>query len=163
MGRFIGTRPTAQSSFNVLVPPPFGNFWICPWWACGELQKDKKHRQEVEQMEIFVPPVIETLGLWTPYACHVLKSTAAESTLQEGLPQYHCLSKPVIEISVKLFSFNAKMVLSFLISTQRHNDHKFVLLLLLQSGDFCFVLLCFHCLKTKKHDWNAQCDLHVYC
>lgn len=54
----------------------------------GEMAKDEKHRQLVEDNGgIFIPLVVESFGLWTPFAKKILRSIAARTTIRNGLEE----------------------------------------------------------------------------
>ena len=83
--------------------------------AAGEAEKDAKHRSSVEQGGgRFVPFVVESLGLWSPYARPMLKRIASRSTFKNGLSSSAAQRNLLEQLSVTLFSYNAKMILNFM-------------------------------------------------
>ena len=77
----------------------------------GEVAKDTKHQEVVERSGAsFVPLVVETLGAWT----NMLKSIAARSTIKNGLSVSAAFRNLLQQLSVKLYSYNAKMILHHL-------------------------------------------------
>ena len=74
--------------------------------ASGEAEKDAKHRPSV-------PLVVESLGLWSPYARSMLRSIASRSTFKNGLSSSTAQKSLLEQLSVKLFSYNDKMILNF--------------------------------------------------
>ena len=79
---FANGRPTF---FDVSVRSPLtlGNINIAsqqPGWAglCGEIEKENIHANSVEQSGgAFIPLVVETFGLWTPFARQQLRKIAS--------------------------------------------------------------------------------------
>ena len=83
--------------------------------ASGEAEKDAKHHPSVEQVGgRFVPLMVESLGLWSPYARYMLRSIASRSTFKNDLSSSAAQKNPLEQLSVKLFSYNAKMILNYL-------------------------------------------------
>ncbi len=81
----------------------------------GEAQKDQKHKALVEEAgAIFTPLVTETLGVWSPFAKATLKNIAARSTVRNGLSPSTAYQNLMQQLSIKLFSYNAKMILNHL-------------------------------------------------
>ena len=85
----------------------------------GEMRKDDKYEAIVgREGAVFVPLVVETLGVWTPFAKRTLKSIAARTTIKNGLSSASAYRNLIMQLSTKLFSFNAKMMLNHLSVTQ---------------------------------------------
>lgn len=85
----------------------------------GESTKDEKYEALVERAgATFVPLVVETFGVWTPFAKRILKSIAARSIIKNGLPQSIAYKNLIEQLSIKLYSYNTKMILSYLQVTQ---------------------------------------------
>ena len=51
----------------------------------GEASKDEKMVERAGA--VFVPLVVETMGVWTPFTKKALKSIASRSTIRNGLSQ----------------------------------------------------------------------------
>lgn len=85
----------------------------------GEASKDEKYELIVERAgAVFVPLVVETLGVWTPFARSTLKSIAARTTIRNGLSPSVAYRNLIEQLSVRLFSYNSKMILNYLQATQ---------------------------------------------
>jgi len=55
--------------------------------AAGEVAKDEKHLAAVEKVgSDFIPLVVETLGVWTPFALKMLYVVTDRSTPRSGVP-----------------------------------------------------------------------------
>ena len=71
----------------------------------GEQSKDSKYSNTVEKAGgEFVPLAVETLGLWTPFA---------RTIVHNGLPLKLADMNLIQQLSVKLWSYNAKMILHY--------------------------------------------------
>ena len=87
--------------------------------AEGELQKDNKHKEEVERSgAAFIPLVVETLGLWSSFAKTTLKNIAARTTVRNGLSRSTAYQNLLQQLSLTLFRYNSKMILNHLQMTQ---------------------------------------------
>ena len=53
-------------------------------WVSWVNVKDSKCKSSVEMLGEFVPLVVETLGLWIPFAKKILRSIASRNTLCNG-------------------------------------------------------------------------------
>ena len=85
-----------------------------PGWAGAEaeLRKDAKHRAKVEEAGgVFVPLVVEAFGRWTPFAAGVLKKIAKRGTAFSGVAPTQATNNLKQQLSVKLWLYNAKMIL----------------------------------------------------
>ena len=83
--------------------------------ARGEMQKDEKHRQLVEENGgVFIPLVVESYGLWTPFAKKTLKSIALRTIVRSGLEVKMATRNLFEQLSIKLWSYNAKIILNIL-------------------------------------------------
>ena len=79
------------------------------------MQKDEKHRQLVEENGgVFIPLVVESYGLWTPFAKKTLKSVALRTTVRSGLEVKMATRNLFEQLSIKLWSYNAKIILNIL-------------------------------------------------
>ncbi len=79
----ISVRHTMQSSSINVASMTAGSAA-----AEGEGIKDNKYVKIVEQVgAVFVPLVVETLGVWTPFAKSMLKNIATRTTIKNGLPK----------------------------------------------------------------------------
>ncbi len=76
----------------------------------GEMSKDSKHLQSVEAVGgSFYPLVVETMGPWTPFA---LRTIATRASLRSGLSEKQALKNLLQQLSIKLWSYNSKLVLN---------------------------------------------------
>ena len=76
------------------------------------MQKDEKHKQLVEENGgFFIPLVVESYWLWTPFA---LKSIALRTTVRSGLEVKMATRNLFEQLSIKLWSYNAKIILNIL-------------------------------------------------
>ena len=84
----------------------------------GEQSKDSKYANTVEKAGgEFVPLAVETLGLWTPFARKMLSQIAARTIVHNGLPLKLADKNIIQQLSVKLWSYNAKMILHLFFSS----------------------------------------------
>ena len=79
--------------------------------AAGEVAKDKKHLAAVE--EVFIPLVVETFGVWTPFPLKTLQNIADHTTPRSGVPRKVARKNLLQQLSVQLWSNNAKMILRY--------------------------------------------------
>ena len=78
----------------------------------AEMLKDARHAASVEGVGgVFSPLVVDALGLWTLFARKTLQQNAARTTVQNGLPVEEAFHNLIQQLSVKLWSFNAKKLL----------------------------------------------------
>ena len=79
--------------------------------AAGEASKDEKHQTSVEASGgSFIPLVVESLGVWTPFAKKSLKSIATRSSLGRGLSVLQAYNLLLQQLSIQLWAYNAKMI-----------------------------------------------------
>ena len=82
--------------------------------AAGEVAKDEKHLAAVEKVgSNFVPLVVETFGVWTPFALKMLHVVADCSTPRIGVPRKLARKNLLQQLSVQLWMNNAKMILHY--------------------------------------------------
>ena len=94
--------------------------------AEGERLKDIKHLTTVDTNGgTFIPLVAETLGLRSPFAKASLKTIATRSSMHSGTSEKLALKNLLEQLSVKLWSYNAKLILHYLsvCDTPRINAH----------------------------------------
>ena len=76
------------------------------------MDKDAKYDHNVSSAGcVFFPLVVETLGLWTDSSISLLCCIAARTTLRSGVSQGQAFHNLLQQLSVKLWSYNAKMLL----------------------------------------------------
>jgi len=103
----ISVRSTTQPAFISLSSTCAG---VAA--AAGELAKDEKHLAAVEKVGAnFIPLVVETFGVWTPYALRHLHIIADRTTPRSGVPPKLARRNLLQQLSVILWSYNAKMIL----------------------------------------------------
>ena len=57
--------------------------------AAGELAKDIRHQDAVEETGCdFIPLVVETFGVWSPFALRTLRITSEREELKKAEPVY---------------------------------------------------------------------------
>lgn len=79
-----------------------------------EMKKDAKYENHVRNHGgRFVPLVVESLGLWSTFATSVLHTIAERSTLKNGLTTAIAFANLMQQLSMVLWSFNAKMILNY--------------------------------------------------
>ena len=89
--------------------------------ATGELLKDSQHQATVEASGgSFIPLVVESLGLWTPFAKKTLKSIATRSAFKSGLPSHLAFKQLLQQLSSQLWAQNARMILHRLSTLPLH-------------------------------------------
>ena len=82
--------------------------------AAGEVAKDEKHLAAVEKVgSDFIPLVVETFGVWTPFALKTLQNIADRTTPRSGVPRKVARKNLLQQLSVQLWSNNAKMILRY--------------------------------------------------
>ena len=78
----------------------------------GEMEKDNKHAGSVEEVGgRFFSLVTEMLGVWTPSSLFLLRTFTEITTLHNGLSPSIAALNLMQQLSVKLWSYNAKMIL----------------------------------------------------
>ena len=55
--------------------------------------------------------VVETMGLWSPFALRTLRTIAIRASLHNGLTEKLSFKNLLQQMSVKLWCYNAKLVL----------------------------------------------------
>ena len=79
------------------------------------MAKDAKYNHNVSSTgSVFFPLVVETLGFWTDSSVSLLHRIAARTTLRSGVSCGQAFHNLVQQLSIKLWSYNAKMLLHFL-------------------------------------------------
>ena len=74
---------------------------------------DMRHAASVEATGgVFVPLVVESLGVWTPFAKKILSRIAARSIVHNRLSMVEASRNLLQQLCVKLWAYNAKMILS---------------------------------------------------
>ena len=81
----------------------------------GEADKDSHHEASVQAAGgIFIPLVVESLGLWSPHSLAVLRVIALRTTSKSGastaLAFYHFIE----QLSMCLWRYNSQMLLHHL-------------------------------------------------
>ena len=150
---FSNGRPTF---FDVSVRSPLtlGNINIAsqqPGWAglCGEIEKENIHANSVEQSGgAFIPLVVETFGLWTPFARQQLRKIASGTTINSGLSVTKATNNLLQQLSVKLWMHNARIVLTRqAMSSVLQNWIAFSFSLVCYNCHFViFLFFCYFCL-----------------
>ena len=99
---------------NSLQPSYLVQAGTCPGAAAaaGEIEKDQRHDAMVSNTGgIFHPLVVESLGLWTPNSLPVLKIIARRASCLNNAGISRSICNLHQQLSVKLWLYNAKMVL----------------------------------------------------
>ena len=79
--------------------------------SAGEMNKDTKYDHSVSSAGcIFFPLVVETLGLWRDSSISLLHRIAARIALRSGASQGQAFHNLLQQLSVNLWSYNAKML-----------------------------------------------------
>jgi len=80
--------------------------------AAGELAKDERNLAAVEKVEAdYIPLVMEIFGVCTPYALHNLHIITDRTTPHSGVPPKFPSRNLLQQLSVVLWSYNAKIIL----------------------------------------------------
>ena len=80
--------------------------------SAGEMDKDAKYNHYVSSAGcVFFSLVVETLGLWTDSSVSLLRRIAARTTLRSGFSQGQAFHNLLQQFLIKLWSYNAKMLL----------------------------------------------------
>ena len=80
--------------------------------AAGELAKDLKYESDfLLGGGVFYPLVVESLGLWTSSSVSLLCCIAAHTTFCGGISPTTAFHNLIQQLSIKLWSYNAKMIL----------------------------------------------------
>ena len=81
-------------------------------FSTGEMDKDAMHNHNVSSAgSVFFPLVVESLGLWTVSGISLLRCIAAHTTLHSGVSRGQTFHNLLQQLSIKLWSYNAKMLL----------------------------------------------------
>ena len=71
--------------------------------AAGEVAKDEKHLAAVEKVgSDFIPLVVETFGVWTPFALKTLQNIADRTTPRSDVPRKVARKNLLQQLSVQL-------------------------------------------------------------
>ena len=82
--------------------------------AAVEVAKVDKHLAAVEKVgSDFFPLVVETFGVWTSFALKALQNIADRTTPHSSVPQKVAKKNLLQQLSVQLWSNNAKMILRY--------------------------------------------------
>ena len=82
--------------------------------AAGEALKDKQHENNaVAAGGQFYPLIVETFGVWTPFAGETLKDIARRTTARNGLSPKKAFNNLIQQLSICLWRYNAKTVLRY--------------------------------------------------
>ena len=82
--------------------------------AAGELAKDQRHQDAVEEAGCdFVPLVVETFGFWLPFALQTLRTIAERTTARSGASTKQARKHLLQQLSVSLWTNNARMILRY--------------------------------------------------
>ena len=78
----------------------------------GVIEKDDRHDSMVTLSGgLFYPIVVETFGTWSPYSLEVIKTIARKMSLVSSLLISKIVCNIHEQLSVRLWQYNAKMVL----------------------------------------------------
>ena len=78
----------------------------------GEREKDSSYKDIVsENGGVFYPLVVESLGLWSPSSLQTLKSICRRTTFHRHLTMSQAMSYFHQRLSIKLWLYNAKIIL----------------------------------------------------
>ena len=87
---------------------------ISPYIAAGEMVKDEKHLAAVEKVgSDFIPLVVESFRVWTPFALMTLRTIVDHTTPCSGVPPRLARKNLLEQLSVALWMNNAKMILRY--------------------------------------------------
>jgi len=89
----------------------------CSAWvaaAAGEVAKDLKHQAVVEEAGCdFIPLVVETFGVWSLFALRTLRTIADHTTARSGVSTKLARKHFLQQLSVSLWTNNARMILRY--------------------------------------------------
>ena len=109
------SRNKPGAALHILIFPCVTRITYFTAGAAGlrvEAYKDAKHFSEVERAgAVFIPLVIDALGLWSSFARKILKQIANKTIIFNNLPTAEALKYLIPKISTTLWSFNAKMLM----------------------------------------------------
>ena len=105
----VSVRSTTQPSHI-----SFSSFCAGVASAAGELAKDQGHQDAVEEAGCdFVPLVVETFGVWSPFALQTLRTIAERTTARSGASTKQAHKHMLQQLSVSLWTNNARMILRY--------------------------------------------------
>ena len=79
----------------------------------GEIEKDERHELDVLSIgSLFFPLIVVTLGLWTLSSLTVLRLIALKAAALNGISRGQAKSNLLQQLSIRLWTFNARMLLS---------------------------------------------------
>jgi len=82
--------------------------------AAGELAKDQRHQDAVDEVGCdFIPLVVETLGVWSPFALQTLHTIADRTTARNSISTKLARKNLLQQLSVSLWTNNACMILRY--------------------------------------------------
>jgi len=82
--------------------------------AAEEVAKDLKHQAVVEEVGCdSIPLVVETFGVWSPFALHTFRNIADCTTARSGLSTKLARKHLLQQLSISLWTNNARMILRF--------------------------------------------------
>ena len=82
--------------------------------TAGELAKDQRHRDTVEEAGCkFIPLVVETFGVWSPFALKSINIIADRTTARSGSSTRSARKNLLQQLSVSLWTSNARMILRY--------------------------------------------------
>jgi len=95
--------------------------------AAGELAKDLRHQVAVEETGCdFIPLVVETFGVWSPFALRTLRTIAERTTARSGASAKLARTHLLQQLSVSLWTNNARMILRYWALQGEDSDFPFV-------------------------------------
>ena len=112
----------SQPIFDVSVCHPLQDSLICLSAATtgvaagrGEVDKDSHHEASVWAAGgIFVPLVVESLGLWSPNSLAILRVIALRTTSKSGASTALAFCHFIEQLSMCLWRYNSQMLLHHL-------------------------------------------------
>jgi len=99
--------------------------------AAGELAKDQRHQDAVEEVGCdFIPLVVELLDVWSPFALQTLCTIADHTTARGGVSTKLARKNLLQQLSVFLWTNSACMILRYwALQCQDTDFHSFNVLL----------------------------------
>lgn len=115
---FVDGRPTFFdiSVVNTLQPGNLNRALATAGVAAleTEMKKDTKYEDLVRgHGGRFVPLIVESMRLWSPFASSMLHAIAERTTLKNGLETATAFANLLQQLSVVLWSYNARMLLNY--------------------------------------------------
>ena len=84
--------------------------------GCGEVDKDSHHEASVRAAGgIFVPLVVESLGLWSPNSLAILRVIALCATSKSGASTALAFCYFIEQLSMCLWRYNSQMLLHLIL------------------------------------------------